>query len=285
MITIGQALRQGVEKLSEHSETPNLDVQVLLANILNQSRAWIVSHPEVELTTSELSAWQVNLNSLVNGTPLPYVIGHWEFFGLDFKVSPDTLIPRPETEILVEQAISWLDEDHEPGSRVADIGTGTGCIAISIAKYNSISTIYATDLSLPALKIAIENAQKHCVADRIEFLVGNLLNPLDTKFDLICANLPYIPAHALPNLEIAHHEPLLALNGGHQGMEQIAQLIKVAPLHLNPGGLLLIEIEKTRADLVQSLAKQHFPAAEISLLQDLSHHDRLVKIQQSTYHC
>jgi release factor glutamine methyltransferase len=283
LITIGQALREGVEKLNGHSETPNLDAQVLLADILNESRAWIVSHPEIGITDSDLSAWQVNLNSLENGTPLPYVLGHWEFFGLDFKVSPDTLIPRPETEILVEQAISWLDEYHKPRCRVADIGTGTGCIAISIAKNETNSTVYATDLSLPALKIAVDNAQKHCVADRIEFLVGNLLPPLNTKFDLICANLPYIPEYALPHLEVSHHEPILALNGGHDGMEQIAQLLELAPQFMNPGGLLLLEIEKTQAELVQSLAKQHFPAAEINLIQDLAKHDRLVKIQASKY--
>lgn len=281
MITIGQALKEGVEKLNGHSETPNLDAQVLLADILHQSRAWIVSHPEVGLTGPDLSAWQVKLNSLEKGTPLPYVLGHWEFFGLDFKVSPDTLIPRPETEILVEQAISWLDESHNTRCRVADIGTGTGCIAISIAKNESHSTVYATDLSLPALKIAVDNAQKHCVADRIEFLVGNLLPPLNTKFDLICANLPYIPEYALPHLEVAHHEPILALNGGHEGLEQIARLLEIAPLYIEPGGLLLLEIEKTQAELVRSLAKQHFPAAEISLIQDLANHDRLVKIQVS----
>lgn len=281
MITIDKALREGVEKLGKLSETPNLDAQLLLADILNKSRAWIVAHPEVVLTDSNLSSWQVNLSSLENGTPLPYVLGHWEFFGLDFKVSPDTLIPRPETELLVEQALSWFNVVHKSYYRVADIGTGTGCIAISIAKNESNSFVYATDLSLPALKIAADNAHAQCVADRIEFLVGNLLTPLKTKFDLICANLPYIPVHALPNLEVARHEPMLALNGGHEGIEQIAHLLKIAPFHLNPGGLVLIEIEKTQAESVQSLARQHFPAAEISLLQDLANHDRLVKIQES----
>ena len=139
MITISQALAQSIETLQKSSDTPNLDSQILLANTLERPRAWVISHPEENLSISETARFQAGINSLVEGTPLPYIIGKWEFFGLDFFVTPDTLIPRPETELLVEHALQWLGD--QPGHRIAaDIGTGSGCIAIACHRWRFNTT-------------------------------------------------------------------------------------------------------------------------------------------------
>ena len=279
MITISRALKESVETLNKVSDTPNLDAQILLANTLVKSRAWIISHPERILTASEVSTWRVYLISLQNGMPLPYVLGHWEFYGMDFTVTPDTLIPRPETELIVEHALDWLQVDQNPHVAV-DIGTGSGCIALALAKHDPNLTVVACDLSLSALKIASSNSYQHDLDERVHFLQCDLLSSIAEKFDLICANLPYIPSETLSTLKVYGHEPNLALNGGSAGLDFIAQLLKDAPSYMQPGGLILIEIESTQGSQVKSLAIQHFPFANISLISDLANHDRVVKIQQ-----
>ena len=279
MITISHALFESVETLDKVSDTPNLDAQILLANALGKSRAWIISHPEEFLSKSDVSTWRVDLSSLQKGVPLPYVIGHWEFYGMDFAVTPDTLIPRPETELIVDQALDWLGE-HQGYHLAVDIGTGTGCIAVALAKHESNLTVIATDISLSALKSASSNSCHHDVDERVHFLQCDLLFPLDMHFDLICANLPYIPTEILPSLKVFGREPDLALNGGKEGLDLIAQLLEIAPSYINLGGVLLIEIESTQGVQVQSIAKQHFPFANIRVIPDLSNHDRVVRIQQ-----
>ena len=279
MITISQALKESVETLNKVSDTPNLDAQILLASTLVKSRPWIISHPERILTSSEVSKWRVNLTSLQNGMPLPYVLGHWEFYGMDFNVTPDTLIPRPETEIIVEHALDWLQGDQNPHV-AADIGTGSGCIALALAKHDPNLTVVACDKSLSALKIASSNSYQHELDEQVHFLQCDLLSSLAEQFDLICANLPYIPSETLTTLNVYGREPNLALNGGSEGLDFIARLLKDAPNYTQPGGLILIEIESTQGSQVKSLAKEHFPYANISLISDLANHDRVVKIQQ-----
>ncbi len=279
MTTISVALREAVQQLAARSDTPNLDAQVLLSNILNKPRAWILSHPDELISNNHLIDWQIKLESLVNGVPLPYIIGTWEFYGLEFTVSPNTLIPRPESEILVEQALSWIKQ--HPGCKplIADIGTGSGCIAISLAVHQVESHLIATDISYPALTIASSNSRIHGVADRIDFIQTDLLTPLKTKFDLICANLPYLPKNTLINLEVFGREPSLALNGGVDGMGIITSLLEIAPDYIHPGGMILLEIESSQGKKAQAQAKQNFPGAEIGILPDLAGHDRLLRIR------
>lgn len=279
MITISQALKESVETLRSQSDSPNLDAQLLLANKLEKPRAWIISHPEHFLSETEYAAWQEALTCLANGVPLPYIIGHWEFFGLDFRITPDTLIPRPETEIIVEHALDWLQMRPYP-HLVADIGTGSGCIAIAIAKNAPNATVIGTDISYPALQVAVINAQAHQVDQKCSFLLADLLPPLNTGFDLICANLPYIPESKLPTMDVYEREPQLALDGGYLGLEQINRMLSTAPQFTNPGGVLLIEIESTQGLQVLSTAKRQYPLAKISLIPDLAGYDRVLKIQQ-----
>lgn len=278
MTTVSQALQQSSEILSQHSETPNLDAQTLLAHVLGKSRAWIIAHPQDILPSPSDLSLNEELYALKEGTPLPYVLGHWEFYCMQFKVSPDVLIPRPETELLVEQGIDWLKKN--PNRRlVTDIGTGSGCIAVAIAKHLSDLFVVAADNFRPALKIATSNAQDLSVIDQIYFVQADLYPPVRIKFDLICANLPYIPTASLHQLEIFEREPTQALDGGVKGLDLIHKLIIDAPNKINPGGRILIEIDSSQGEQVTGLAQIVFTDCEVEVLKDLAGHDRLVIIQ------
>ena len=279
--TVGEFLEQIASQLE--SETPELDAQVLLAHVLDKSRTWVIAHPETHLTQSQLASVKNALSRLEAGEPLPYILGHWEFFGLDLEITPDVLIPRPETELLVERAIKWLNATKVRRT-VADVGTGSGCIAVAIAKNIPDVKIVATDISLPALEVAKRNAHRQSVVKHIDFIHCNLLpphpGPLPTEslFDLICANLPYIPTKTLQKLDVYGREPTLALDGGADGLNIVRQLLEVAPEWMAPNGMILLEIEASQGMSVVSLAYDAFDSAEIHLHQDLAGHDRLVEI-------
>lgn len=265
------------------SDTPALDASVLIAHIVNRPRTWVIAHPELTLTPDQQKQLDEALARLEGGEAFPYVLGHWDFFGLEFAVTPDVLIPRPETELLVEKAIAWLQ--RSPRRRtIADVGTGSGVIAVSIAINVPDARVLATDISLPALKVARRNAKKFNVADRIDFLQCDLLpqhiNPLSTErhFDLICANLPYIPTETLHNLPIFGREPTLALDGGPDGLDPIRRLLEIGPEWLAPNGMMLLEIEATRGIQALSLACDLFSEATIHLYQDLMGQNRLLEI-------
>lgn len=277
-------LNQLYENLATLSDTPELDAQVLIAHVSGKPRTWLLAHPETVLTDSQQAAIHEAMSKIESGTPLPYILGHWEFFGLDFQITPDTLIPRPETELLVERATAWLQA--APHRRtVADVGTGSGCIAISLAKHIPDLWVVGTDLSLPALKIARENAHRHEVQKRIDLIQCDLLPPhsetlaTQSHFDLICANLPYIPSGTLHDLPIYGREPSLALDGGTDGLDLIRRLLTVAPEWLAPGGAIFVEIEASQGPGVLGLAYDVFHRARINLQKDLSGRDRLVSIQ------
>ena len=280
---LAKFLEQTVSRLASVSDTPELDARVLLANILDKSRTWIEAHPETLLTRSQLATAKKAITRLEEGEPLPYVLGHWEFFGLDFEITPDVLIPRPETELLVERAIQWLNAAPERRT-VADIGTGSGCIAVAIAKSIPDVKVIATDISLPALEIAYRNVRKHSLENHIAFVQCDLLPsypyslPTDLHFDLICANLPYIPTRTLQELSIYKREPTLALNGGADGLDIVRRLLRLVPEWLAPNGMILLEIESSQGMSAVSLAYDAFDSVEIHLHQDLAGHDRLVEI-------
>ena len=271
-------LSQIRSRLEGLSETAALDAQVLLAHLLGRPRAWVIAHPELVLTPVQLSELENALARLEQGEPLPYVLGHWEFYGLDFWVTPATLIPRPETELLVERAIEWLR--MQPGSRlVVDVGAGTGCIAVALAARFPDLHLLACDLSLEALEVAQKNIKRHGVQDRVICLQTDLLPAASRRFDLICANLPYIPSATLQSLRVARWEPSLALDGGQDGLDQIRRLLHGAPAVLAFGGLLLLEIEATQGAAAVELARSAFTQANVTLIHDLADRDRLICIQ------
>lgn len=271
------------KRLSAVSETTVLDAQVLLAHLMDKTRTWVVAHPEAEVPKEleeTIGAW---LKRLEAGEPLAYLLGYREFYGRRFEVTPQVLIPRPETELLVERALKWLRANPRR-RRAADVGTGSGCIAVSLAAEIPDLQVLATDISLPALRVARRNALKHGVAERIRWLQCDLLSPSPSKtyypprFDLICANLPYIPAPLLPQLEVARYEPRLALNGGEDGLALIRRLLEQVPRWIAPGGLVLLEIEASQGMAALSIAYDTFSSAQIHLYPDLAGHDRLLEI-------
>lgn len=278
MTLISEILTDLRHRVAQVSQSPDLDSQILLAHVLDRSRAWILAHPETSLTSEQNKNIEAAASRLERGTPLPYILGHWEFFGLDFKVTPDTLIPRPETELMVENALAWLSQ-YPDRRHALDIGTGTGCIAIALAANIPDLLIIATDSSFPALQVACQNAVQIGVPQQIEYLQADLLPPVDFRFDLICANLPYIPTATLHNLQVFGKEPDLALDGGQDGLDLIRRALALVPNWISIGGLILIEIESSLGGPALNLARAIFPQASIQILPDLAGLDRLLRIQ------
>jgi len=270
------------------NDSTQLDTQIILAHVLKQPRAWLLAHLDTHLTAPQIESATQAFEKFQAGTPLPYILGHWEFFGLEFEITEDVLIPRPETELLVEKAIAWLQAsstnhpEHTPS--VADIGTGSGAIAISIATQVPEARILATDISPAALRVAKHNAEKFNVQHQIEFVECDLLPsssfpPHPSSFDLICANPPYIPTHTLRLLPIFGREPTIALDGGADGLDAYRRLFEIAPSWLAPQGIMLLETEATLGVKALSLAYDSFSNVSIHLHQDLAGHDRLLEIQ------
>lgn len=278
-LILNQALHQAYRALAPQSRTPAADAQVLLAHICGQSRAWVIAHPETCLTATQISALETACERLLNREPLPYVLGQWEFFGLTLAVTPAVLIPRPETEHLVEAALAWLDAHPSPGL-IIDIGTGSGCIAIALASNRPNLKVVASDISASALKVASRNVHIHNLTDRVHLVQADLLPPLSQPPALLCANLPYIPTLTLMDLPVSQHEPILALDGGMDGMVVIRRLLQQVSSLLAPGGRLLLEIEAHQGLPVLELIKQTFPGDRISLNPDLAGHDRLIMIDR-----
>jgi release factor glutamine methyltransferase len=287
-MNISSLLAQTADRLRAVTDTPDLEAQVLLAHRVGKSRTWLAAHPDSPLSDPQLASIEEAVSRLEVGEPLPYILGRWEFFGLDFEVTPDVLIPRPETELLVEQAILWLQSrpvTKLSSLRAADVGTGSGCIAVSLAHHLPDLRVLATDLSLPALKVARCNALHQRVVERVDFVQCDLLpphpDPLPTEshFDVICANLPYIPTETLEHLPVYGREPTLALNGGSDGLDPIRHLLKVAPEWLAPDGLILLEIEAGQGMAAVSLAYDSFDHATINLRRDLAGIERMVAIR------
>ena len=283
-VTLRELLDSAAARLSAVSETPDLDAQVLLAHLLGENRTWLLAHAEVPAAADKLAHLEALLQRVEQGEPLPYVLGHKEFFGLDFELSPDVLIPRPETELLVQNALEWMKVAPDRRT-VADVGTGSGCIAISVAVHIPDARVLATDLSHPALRVARRNALKFGVLHRLDLVECDILPPhapgISTQqhLDLICANLPYMPTAELERLPIYGREPSLALDGGEDGLDPFRRFFSIAPGWMARGGLMLLEIEAMSGTAVLSLAYDAFHSASIHLHQDLAGHDRLLEIQ------
>jgi release factor glutamine methyltransferase len=269
-----------------------LEMQVLLAHVTGRSRTWVLSHPELSLTSEQEKALVTASEQLEAGVPLPYIIGHWEFFGLDFDVTPEVLIPRPETELLIETALAWIRTRRQSAYHFIDIGTGSGIIPVTLAVHVPTAEILATDISPAALTIARQNAAKHGVQERIRFIEADLLtdagqwtreggatiNAHWSTVDILTANLPYIPTATLRELDVFSKEPALALDGGLDGLELIRRLLDQVTARQLPVGLILLEIENRQGLAVRELAQDHFPDAEIQIKKDLAGHDRLAVI-------
>ena len=276
-ITIEEALGEAFSRIKSISETPNLDAQLLLGHSMGVSRTWVIGHAHDVITPNVFKNFQSLISQREMGVPLPYILGWWEFYGRRFRVSEEVLIPRPETELLVEVAINYLTQ-NSARQFVLDIGTGSGCIAISLAAEMSRLEILATDISRNALGLAKENAVEHGVSERIHFVQMDLSTGLSAQLDVVCANLPYIPGEQLQNLEVANWEPSIALDGGVNGLSQIIDLLDDLPRIVQPGGMILLEVEEKKGDDVRVEARERFPDGKIELHCDLAGKDRLLSI-------
>jgi len=269
---------QAIQRLTGISDFPALESQVLLAYFLHVSREWIIAHPEFELNQEQASQLEIHLSRLLNGEPLPYITGVQAFYGLDLTVTPDVLIPRPETELLVEEAINWL-RDHPERRTALDMGTGSGAIAVTLADQIPDLELVAADLSPAALEVARSNAEKFKVEERIVLVQSDLWNKIDGAFDLIAANLPYIPSVELRKLAVSRHEPMLALDGGADGLQVIRDFLLEVRNHIKPRGFILLEIEAGQGESAHELVRNRWHETTIKLIRDYSDLPRLISIQ------
>lgn len=260
------------------SDTPALDAEVLLAHTLKVDRAWLLAHRDEAVAQDVLVEIESKASDLEHGIPLPYVIGEWEFFGNQFIVNPAVLIPRPETEQLVEQAIQWFSA-HPWQKNALDAGTGTGCIPISISLQNPGCSWLATDISSPALDVAAQNIRRYQLETRITLLQTDVLEGVAGKYPLICSNPPYIPTSVYQSLPVARHEPRHALDGGKDGLMVITKFLQQSARLIASPGLILCEIEETLGPQVEGIANSLFPHASTLVLPDLTGKPRLLKIE------
>lgn len=277
MTTIQQALAQGRSRLSQ-SPSPELDARLLLASVLDRPHSYLIAHAEQPLSAEAKAAYLALLARAEQHEPIPYLIGEAPFYGLDFHVSPAVLIPRPETEMLVDHVIRWAGE--RAPLLVVDVGTGSGCVAVALARHLPAAEIIAIDISPNALAVAGRNCRRHDV-ERVRLLPGNLLDPAPTTVDVIVANLPYIADDEWTSVAdgVKWYEPVGALRGGPDGLDHFRALIPAAAQKIRPGGLLLLEIGWRQGKAVRRLARQAFPRAEISILPDFAGHDRVVAVE------
>jgi release factor glutamine methyltransferase len=273
---VGASLRAARQQLSAVAN-PGLEAQLLLGLVLNQTRTAVLTHPERQLTPDQSNQFQTLLNRRSAGEPLPYLLGHWEFFGLDLLVTPAVLIPRPETELLVEYAITWL-QTHPRRRLVADVGVGSGAISLALARSIPGVSIIASDRSRPALRVAQQNISRHGLSPQISLVQTDLLSACRGPFDLVCANLPYIPTSTLIQLDVARHEPVSALDGGVEGLTQIERLLSDSPRWTAAGSCLLLEIEAGQGDTALNLTRGILPSAAAQVYLDPAGFPRLLRI-------
>jgi release factor glutamine methyltransferase len=300
LMTIAQVLAWATHDLRAASETPRLDAELLLAHVLGWNRARLLAEARLALTEAQSAAFRSLIARRAALEPVAYLIGHKEFFGIDFIVDQRALMPRPETELLVELALGFArqrtkDEgrrtNEERGTNlgrpplvigrssfaIADIGTGSGAIAIALALHLPTAQVIAVDISPDALALARQNVERHGLDGRVWLLQGDLLDLLNEPVDMIISNPPYTILAEIDE-GVRLHEPHLALDGGMDGLDVYRRLLHQAPARLRPGGAVLLEIGATQAVAVMDLGRRAFPDAIISVHQDLAGLDRVVVI-------
>lgn len=277
-MNVAEALRHGRQALAGVSETGPSDARLLLADTMQRPTTWILAHPEDPLPAGEAEAFLSRLTRCASGEPLPYVLGWWEFYGRKFIVGPGVLIPRPETEILVEIALDAVRR-RRTRPRLIDVGTGTGCVAISLAAETDGLQIVASDLSPKALAVASANAIAHRVEGRLGFVRADLLAGLRGPWDVVCANLPYIDSLRARGLRVVRHEPVVALDGGPQGTGLAARLLRQLSIALAPGGTAILEMDHGQGALLMEIARESLPAARARVARDLAGFDRFLVLE------
>lgn len=257
---------------------PWLDAEILVAHVLDSSRERLHSHPEQPLTLQQRRRLQRLTRRRAARVPVPYLTGEREFYGYALKVSPAVLIPRPESELLVELAIDWL-RAHPGARRVIDLGTGSGAVAIAVAKAVPLVRVVARDVSARALGVAAANVGRYRLSSRIMIERADLLRGA-APADLVLANLPYISAaQKRVRPRELEYEPALALDGGDDGLSLIRTAMTQAPAVVKRGGCLMFECDPSQVRKMERLARSHWPTATVTIHKDLAGRNRVVRIQ------
>jgi len=267
---------------SVNSDEAGIESELLLCQVLGISKTKLYSEPQRVLTPTEIKELQHSINRCLLHEPIAYILEHGDFYGHDFYVNHHVFIPRPETELLVEEAINFA-HNHSISQNefiLADIGTGSGAIAISVALALPQAKVYAIDITTSTLHVAHINCQRHHVTHQITLLQGNLLEPLPEPVNVIIANLPYVKNHELRMLapETIDFEPSVALIGGEDGLNVIRQLLNQIQGKICPGGCLLLEIGYGQKEPITSLINSHFAQASIEIIPDLAGIERIARI-------
>ncbi len=257
------------------AQIDSLDAHVLLGNVLGVDRAYLLAHPDAPLTPEHAARFTDDVTRCAAGEPVAYIRGRRAFYDREFMVTPAVLIPRPETELLLENALAWAGDR---AITVVDVGTGSGALAVTFAANRPHAQVYATDISPAALAVARENAARHHAP--VTFYGGDLLAPLiepGLKLDLIMANLPYIASADLPGLAVTRYEPRLALDGGTDGLDLIGRLLAQVPQTANPSALILLEIGAGQGDAALALVQQALNPSDAQLILDYAGLDRIIR--------
>ena len=279
-VSIGEALREAA-RLLEHNGVAEArrEAGSLLSHVLAKDRTFLISHAEAHLNDVDAKRFAAAIERRASGEPAQYITGVQDFYGRAFRVTPDVLIPRPETELLVEAALSRMPAE----SRICDVGTGSGCIAVTLLCERVDARGVAIDVSNAALEVARQNARELAVEDRLEFILSDCFAELESseQFDVIVSNPPYVSAGALPGLqrEVRNHEPLVALSPGEDGLSVIRRLLNDAPQFLRARGHLIMEIGFDQGERVGQIVDEGVWELR-DILPDLQHIPRIVVLQR-----
>ncbi len=286
---VGRALLAASRRLREAGiESPQLDAAVLLSFVLGVNKAWLYAHPTRRLSEVEIARFEDLVRRRMRHEPVAYLVGYKSFYGLDITVDRRVLIPRPETELLVDRVLAHvrflIREGVQP--RVADIGTGSGAIAIALAVNEPELVVYATDISPEALEVAERNIWRYGLADQVQLLPGHLLDPVPEPVDIVVANLPYVPSGELARLppQVRDFEPFLALDGGPDGLQVIRQLLETLATpegraKLRPAATVYLEIGADQGEAAVALVQAILPDADTEVHPDLFGLDRILVIE------
>jgi release factor glutamine methyltransferase len=278
-VTVLEVLKLASDHFQKHgSDSARLDAEVLLAHVLGLRRLDLYLKFDRPLSETELVKYRSLTAKRAKGEPVAYLVGHKEFMGLDFIVTPAVLVPNPDTEVLVQRAVEIAREAGR-SLRMADVGTGSGCIAIAVAHFAPNVDVIASDTSEAALEIAARNVATHALGDRVHLVRGDLMAPLTGSFDLVCANLPYVAAGSRLSAEVVA-QPAQALYADRDGSELVTRLLDEAPAQLTAGGRVLAELDPTILSSAEAAASRSFAAHRIH--RDLAGRERVIEAWSSS---
>ena len=265
---------------SAEIDDARFEAEVLLRHATGLTRAQLYGSLTDEIDPAAQQRFEAAIAERTTRKPLAYITGTREFYRLEFRVTPDVLIPRPESELLVDAALDHMRQARIRSPQVADVGAGSGAVGIALAKHRRGVSLICSDVSRDALLVARDNAQRLLKRPRASFVQGDLLTPLPGPFHCVVANLPYIPEERLDELEpeVAEHEPRVALTPGTRGTELILRLITQLPSRLHPNGVAVLEVDPGQESAIADAARQMLPNAEITILNDISEQPRAVRI-------